>query len=1030
MIRFSIKQKFVLAFILLSILPLTVLGVYTSYNLWQVGQRAITTSTAQLESRARESIELRAVELANQVSQFLTACESDLFTLKMLPRNAETYREFSQSNRRSIWIREGTNHHPREVIKEIPLYQEIAFIDSKGQEIIRLSGDQVVPASHLRKVSQPQNTTYRSEHYFEETRRLKNGEVYVSHVTGWYVSRRDQLQQVERVEDAVEGKKFEGVVRFATPCFNKKGQFEGLVLLSLDHRHLMEMTMHILPTEDRFVVFPSYSSGNYAFMFDDEGWIISHPKFWDIRGLLPDGSAVGQAMASYTKERLLAGEIPFNLDRTTFINPNYPLIAQQVRAGRSGVTSTFNVGGIPRVMAYAPIIYNRGPYKKSGCFGGITIGVETAKFQEPALSASNQIDAMVVQTKRNTLIILIGTAWLAFFLATWLARTFTQPIFQLAEKAHDIACGNMVEEVKIHTGDEVEMLARNFTYMARQIKEHQDSLQQSVADLALSKKAVEQYTEELEKKLKVIKNVHYLSQYLGNVFDRELVLGKVLRICVEGLGYDRAILYLYDPARQRLFCHQTFGFSPRHEEIAKAAAYDLNQHNCIPTQVYLSGETIAVKDIHHEPRATPLDLKIAQVGEIDSFVFTPIKVLDQIIGILGADTATSRREFTPTEVEALEILANDAARAVERSQLYGQLLAERNFIKSIFTHMTSGIITLNEAGAVTWLNPYSEAVFQIKRDDVLGKPFSQVFQVLPAWIALIDHYLHRSYPEGRSLEYLSIFQEEKEKSLEVHFSTIYQEEDRQKILCIFLRDITQRRSLEDHVKRSDRLISLGVLAAGIAHEMRNPLTGISLALDDLHDHLENRPRDREIIQRSLQEIDRLENLINDLLDFAGPSRRPHLEVYPLGKVLQNPLFLINKMCKNQKINLVQQIDNDLPAVRLNPERMQQALLNLLLNSIQAMPEGGNLSVIIKTRPPDESLLEEPTVRLTVADTGIGIAPEDMPYIFDPFYSRRPAGTGLGLAIVHSIIEEHGGRISASSQPGQGTTFGIDLPVVK
>lgn len=124
----------------------------------------------------------------------------------------------------------------------------------------------------------------------------------------------------------------------------RDGTLEGIVLLSLDHRHLMELTLHILPTEARFVVFPSYSSGNYAFMFDDGGWIISHPKFYDIRGLRPDGSGFDPHAPDYTRERLLAGEVPFNLDFVSFINPNYPLIAREVRQGRSGVTSTFNVG--------------------------------------------------------------------------------------------------------------------------------------------------------------------------------------------------------------------------------------------------------------------------------------------------------------------------------------------------------------------------------------------------------------------------------------------------------------------------------------------------------------------------------------------------------------------------------------------------------------------------------------------------------------------------------------------------------------
>ena len=234
--------------------------------------------------------------------------------------------------------------------------------------------------------------------------------------------------------------------------------------------------------------------------------------------------------------------------------------------------------------------------------------------------------------------------------------------------------------------------------------------------------------------------------------------------------------------------------------------------------------------------------------------------------------------------------------------------------------------------------------------------------------------------------------------------------------------------MEEHIRRSDRLVSLGVLAAGVAHEIRNPLTGISLLMDDLHDHLHDLPRERELIQRSLQEIDRLENLINGLLDFAVPSRQVKLELRPLADVLENTLFLVKKLCKSNNIALTSRAEESIPLLHLDPEKLQQALLNLLMNAVQAMPEGGELTIEVKNVSAEESLLSRPAVRIEVRDTGNGIAPADIPYVFDPFFSRTPSGCGLGLAIVHGIVQEHGGGISLSSQLGQGTAFRMDLPV--
>ncbi len=311
------------------------------------------------------------------------------------------------------------------------------------------------------------------------------------------------------------------------------------------------------------------------------------------------------AAADYTLEDVVEGKVPFNLDHVDFINPNYPLIAREVRAGRSGVTNTFNVGGIPRVMAYAPILYKSGPYDRFGVFGGITIGVQTDKFKEPALLTRAKIDEIVLRTKQNSLVIISITAFVAILLAFVLSRKLTRPILLLSDKAKEIATGHLSDDITISTGDELEMLAHNFVRMVVEITDHRKSLEHSLSELAESKKFVEQYTFELEKQVRILKSVHSLSHYLGNEFDRELVLQQVLQTCVTGLGFDRSILYLYDPPTRRLICHQTFGFSSEHEKRAKNASYDIDLHDCVPTRAFRSGETIFIHDIHTDQNRHP-----------------------------------------------------------------------------------------------------------------------------------------------------------------------------------------------------------------------------------------------------------------------------------------------------------------------------------------------------------------------------------------------------------------------------------------
>lgn len=170
--------------------------------------------------------------------------------------------------------------------------------------------------------------------------------------------------------------------------------------------------------------------------------------------------------------------------------------------------------------------------------------------------------------------------------------------------------------------------------MAAEIRDRQASLGESMARLAESKEAMEQYSMDLEKQLRVLRNVHYLSHYLSTGYDRESVLHTVLKACVEGLGYDRVVLYLLDQAGGRLVCHKTFGLTPDQEQGALASSYDLARDDCIPTRVFRTGRSIFFQDIQREPLATEPDLGIADAGEPGSAVFTPLKSRDRVIGIL------------------------------------------------------------------------------------------------------------------------------------------------------------------------------------------------------------------------------------------------------------------------------------------------------------------------------------------------------------------------------------------------------------
>jgi signal transduction histidine kinase len=218
--------------------------------------------------------------------------------------------------------------------------------------------------------------------------------------------------------------------------------------------------------------------------------------------------------------------------------------------------------------------------------------------------------------------------------------------------------------------------------------------------------------------------------------------------------------------------------------------------------------------------------------------------------------------------------------------------------------------------------------------------------------------------------------------------------------------------------RLDRFASLGKLSAGIAHEVRNPLTGISLLLDDLHDRAESGSSDQTMIKKAVAEIERVERLINALLNYSSPARAEFRQA-DLNMVAHDTVLLMRRQCERQRVTIILE-PGDMPAFRFDPEKIKQALLNITRNALEAMPDGGEIR--ISTQVVGEWVL------LRISDNGPGIKPEDLPLIFEPFFTRKGAGTGLGLSITQRIVDEHSGKIQVESSPQEGTTFVIELPL--
>lgn len=230
-------------------------------------------------------------------------------------------------------------------------------------------------------------------------------------------------------------------------------------------------------------------------------------------------------------------------------------------------------------------------------------------------------------------------------------------------------------------------------------------------------------------------------------------------------------------------------------------------------------------------------------------------------------------------------------------------------------------------------------------------------------------------------------------------------------------DMTGIKQLEEQLRRSERLAGLGRLAAGVAHEIRNPLSSIKGFATILAGRFKEDERSRELAGVMVQEVERLNRVVTELLNFAKPTEITRQKI-SCKELVRDSLILVEKDASQQGVSIKTDIDPEDLQLEVDPDRFSQLLLNLYLNAIHAMKEGGLLDV--------SAFRANGDTIIRVSDSGMGISPEHLPHVFDPYFTTKPQGVGLGLANVHKFVEAHGGEIEAESTPGKGTQFIIRL----
>ncbi len=359
------------------------------------------------------------------------------------------------------------------------------------------------------------------------------------------------------------------------------------------------------------------------------------------------------------------------------------------------------------------------------------------------------------------------------------------------------------------------------------------------------------------------------------------------------------------------------------------------------------------------------------------------------------------------------ILTEEVANAVNISRLRNL----KNFNETLLDNINSGVISTDSDGLIVFMNG--------RAHEMLGEVGGVYFQ--------FNDLFANPFGSGGLFEHLAL-QEKKNMSIEgtlrvpdggtipVRLNTTIVDIDEYhgKTVVAIFDDLTEQKTMEEELRRADRLRSLGELSAGVAHEIRNPLTGIATTAQVLKEKLENEPEKAEYITVILDEIKRLDDIIRNLLIFARPLVAEPAE-YSIGKVLEDAITLMKEKASERDVLLKLNVELEDDTCLVDGDQMKQVALNLIMNGIEACDQGGEILINVREAGEREKILVE------FSDTGEGIKSDTADKLYNPFFTTRPEGTGLGLSITRKIIENHGGHIRHESVQGEGTRFYVEFP---
>lgn len=1068
----GIRTKLIAIFILIKVVPLVVLAwfaweeilslgttVEKNYDSMVSGTHEVVkgvsdlsteNSIRALDQRSREAIERLTTDTARAVAAFLYDRDTDIQLASQLPPDRTQFERFLSDRHRPVilhhpWVMDPTgekwipaplsdpavktvvtaqnndnrrefNYRPPDrdgIVERRATYLEMTHVDLTGQEKIKVTTSDLLP-SGLHDISDPRNTYCRAEHYFEQLKELKPGEIYVSEVIGPYIKGHmiGPYTQTRANQKGISfapeksgyagkenplGLRFQGLVRWATPVL-QDGRITGYVTLALDHTHLMEFTDHVIPTEERYSAISDAASGNYAFMWDHLGRNISHPRDYFIVGYDPQ---TGEQAVPWLDEEMYELWTRSNGSMETFqeIAPQFkaqslskkpagPLIAAGLLAldGRylnfapqctgwqnltqHGGSGSFLIfwSGLWKLTTAAAIPYHTGIYGQTPRgFGYVTIGANVDEFHRPAIETAEAIQhiearfSQKLEHEKQANQTLINTTLqkafkdLSFYTGIMVVIVIGIAVFMAAALTRRIT--DIIRGIRrFQEGDRGHRLTTTTNdemgQLSNAYNKMADTVEHHIEDLETSKFELARHRDNLEDLVK----------------ERTQKLEKEIleRTRVEELqAQSEARLQLQNQTLLRL-------------------AGDPALH---------SGDLNAALQVIMEAAAKTLRVERSSVWLFDE---PRLKIQCHEMYLLSARRHSEGGEIQ-VEDYANYIQALESNRTISASDAYADkrlVDLRKNYIEPLeIRSMLDASILID--GDLKGLVRF-EQVKTMRRWHMDERNFAH---------SIADMVVLAIGVANRRIE------------------------------------VKEKEQLEIRLHRIEKMEAIGTLAGGVAHDLNNILSGLVSYPELLLHQMAPKDKLRKSVETIMKAGQRAATIVQDLLTLARRGVET-TEVINLNEIVEDYLSSPehNKIVSiNPRIRVMTELSSDLMNIRGSSAHLTKTLMNLIINSTEAIQNRGEITISTQNcyidRPIKgyDMVKEGDYVALTIVDTGIGISAENMNHIFEPFYTKKKmgrSGTGLGMAVVWGTVKDHQGYIDFESKEHQGSLFTLYFPVTR